>query len=77
MAKIKIPGSLRWAALIIASIAMFGNYFLYDSVAYVGGKFIVELNFSQQNIGQLYSKYSIAAAIVLLFNGILIDKYGA
>ncbi|MBN1118736.1 MAG: MFS transporter [Bacteroidales bacterium] len=76
MDTIKIPGWLRWIALLVASLAMFGNYYLYDSVAYVAKDFIDVLGFSQTHIGWLYTSYSIAAVIVLFFSGIFIDKYG-
>lgn len=66
----------RWLALIIMSLAMFGNYYLYDSIAPVADLLISDLNFSQANIGTLNMVYSIAAIGALLFGGIFIDKYG-
>lgn len=73
----QIPGSLRWAALLIASLAMFGNYYLYDSVAYVGKDLMDVLGFSNEDFSQFYSMYSIAAVLVLSFSGLLIDRFGA
>jgi MFS family permease len=34
------------------------------------------LGFTDENIGQLYSVYSVAAVIVLLVGGVIIDKFG-
>ncbi len=73
----RIPGGLRWTALLIASLAMFGNYYLYDSVAYVGKDLMDVLGFSNEDFSRLYSIYSIAAVIVLTFSGILVDRLGA
>nr|WP_321410683.1 MFS transporter [uncultured Carboxylicivirga sp.] len=73
----RIPGGLRWTALLIASLAMFGNYYLYDSVAYVGKDLMDLLGFSNEDFSRLYSIYSVAAVIVLTFSGILIDRLGA
>jgi MFS family permease len=70
------PSFFRWAVLVVVSLAMFGNYYIYDSIAPVADLLKTQLNFSDENIGSLYSIYSIAAVIVLIFGGIIIDKYG-
>jgi MFS family permease len=72
----EIKGWVRWLALLIASLAMFGNYYLYDSVAYVAKDFMDNLKFSQEDFGLFYTMYSIAAVIALIFGGIFIDKFG-
>ncbi len=66
----------RWIVLIIASFAMFGNYYLYDSVAYVALELKSSLGFTDEQYGLLYSMYSIAAIGVLFFSGMFIDKFG-
>ncbi len=66
----------RWLVLLVISIAMFGNYYLYDSIAPVADLLKSNLNFTQTNIGQLNTIYSIAAILALLFGGVFIDKYG-
>ncbi|MBZ0183160.1 MAG: MFS transporter [Melioribacteraceae bacterium] len=66
----------RWMVLVVISLAMFGNYYVYDSIAPIADMLKESLNFSDENIGQLYSVYSIAAVIVLLLGGIIVDKYG-
>lgn len=66
----------RWTVLIFISLAMFGNYYVYDSIAPIADILKADLGFSDENIGQMYSVYSIAAVIVLLLGGIIIDKYG-
>jgi MFS family permease len=68
--------SYRWIVLLFLSIAMFGNYYVFDSISLVADQLKTQLNFSDLNIGQMYSYYSIAAIIVLIFGGILVDKWG-
>ena len=70
------PAFYRWAVLIFLSIAMFGNYYVYDSISLVADQLKTQLNFSDLDIGQMYSYYSIAAIIVLIFGGILVDRWG-
>lgn len=67
---------LRWTVLFFISLAMFGNYYLYDSIAPIADLLKRDLGFSDANIGSLYSVYSVAAIIVLLVGGIIIDKFG-
>ena len=66
----------RWSVLIFVSLAMFGNYYIYDSIAPVFDLLSSELNFTDQQLGLLYTVYSIAAIIVLLVGGVIIDKFG-
>jgi len=66
----------RWVVLIVISLAMFANYYVYDSIAPIADMLKTDLGFSDENIGQLYSFYSIAAVIVLLIGGVIIDRIG-
>lgn len=66
----------RWMVLIFISLAMFGNYYVYDSIGPVFDLLSSQLGFSDQQLGLLYTVYSIAAIIVLLLGGYIIDKFG-
>lgn len=70
------PSLLRWAVLVVISLAMFGNYYLYDSINPITDLMKAELGFSDTVIGQLNTSYSIAAVLVLLVGGVLIDRLG-
>jgi MFS family permease len=70
------PVGVRWAAMFFMSLAMFGNYYVYDSIAPVADLLKNQLGFNDEKIGQLYSIYSVAAVIVLLISGIVIDRVG-
>jgi MFS family permease len=66
----------RWAVLVMISLAMFGNYYVYDSIAPIADMLKTDLGFSDSNYGMLYSAYSLAAVIVLLLGGVVIDRFG-
>jgi MFS family permease len=66
----------RWTALVLVSLAMFGNYYLYDSLGPVVDLMRSQLDLSYQQIGTLSSAYSVAALLVLLAGGWIIDRFG-
>ncbi len=66
----------RWVVLIVISLAMFANYYVYDSIAPIADILKSDLGFTDANYGTLFSVYSAAAVIVLLLGGVFIDKYG-
>lgn len=70
------PRGYRWFVLVVISLAMYGNYYVYDSIAPVADLLKSSLAFSDENIGALYTAYSIAAVIVLLLGGIIVDRFG-
>ncbi len=49
----------RWMVLIFVSLAMFGNYYVYDCIAPVADLLAKQLGFSDSNIGLLQAIYSI------------------
>src|SRR3954465_14719763 len=68
--------SYRWLVLVFISLTMFGNYYLYDSIAPVADLLKSQLGFTDQMIGRLYSVYSYAAVATLLIGGVIIDRLG-
>lgn len=66
----------RWMVLIFISLAMFGNYYVYDSIAPIADLLKANLNISDEIIGSMYSVYSVAAIVILLVGGVIIDRYG-
>lgn len=70
------PVSYRWAVLIIISVAMGGNYYIYDSINALERIFIDRLGFSATQFGWLNASYSVAAVATLLVGGIIIDRIG-
>jgi MFS family permease len=74
--KKELGAVMRWTALVLASLTMFGNYYLYDSVAYVSLELKNFLSFTDKQFGMLYSAYSFAAIAVLFLGGMFFDKFG-
>jgi MFS family permease len=66
----------RWTVLLFVSLAMGGNYYIYDSINPLERIFIDKLGFSATAFGWLNSAYSVAAVATLLIGGIIIDRIG-
>lgn len=66
----------RWMVLIFISLAMGGNYYIYDSINPLERIFIDKLGFTATQFAWLNSSYSVAAVITLLVGGIIIDRIG-
>jgi MFS family permease len=66
----------RWSVLIFISLAMGGNYYIYDSINPLERIFIDNLGFSATQFGWLNASYSVAAVATLLIGGIIIDRIG-
>ena len=67
---------IRWLALILISLAMFGNYYIYDSISPLADLLKEQLGFSDSNIGLLNAIYSFPNIIMVLIGGFIIDRIG-
>jgi len=70
------PRSYRWAVLILISLAMFGNYYIYDSVSPLADLLAQQLGFTDSNIGLLNAIYSLPNVFMVLIGGFIIDRLG-
>ncbi|MCZ6775927.1 MAG: MFS transporter [Ignavibacteria bacterium] len=66
----------RWIVLVFISLAMFGNYYVYDSISPLADVLKEQLGFSDSNIGFLNAIYSIPNIIMVLIGGFIIDRIG-
>src|SRR5271155_2014374 len=66
----------RWTVLLFVSVAMGGNYYIYDSINPLERVLIDKLGFSATAFGWLNASYSVAAIATLLIGGIIIDRIG-
>jgi len=66
----------RWMVLIFVSLAMFGNYYVYDCIAPVADLLAKQLGFSDSNIGLLQAIYSIPNVLMVLIGGYIVDRIG-
>ncbi|MGH9601549.1 MAG: MFS transporter [Terriglobales bacterium] len=70
------PKWYRWMVLLFISLAMFGNYYLYDSLAPVADLLKEQLGFTETQYGWLAGAYSWAAIAFLIFGGLMVDRLG-
>ena len=66
----------RWAMLVFVSLAMFGNYYVYDCIAPIADLLSKQLGFSESNIGLLQAIYSIPNIFLVLLGGVIVDRIG-
>jgi len=66
----------RFVVLFFVSLLTYGSYFAYDSVGAIPDQLMKAWRVDQAAIGALYSLYSLAAILTLLFGGMLIDRFG-
>ncbi|GAB4138304.1 MAG: MFS transporter [Ignavibacteriales bacterium] len=66
----------RWIILVVVSLAMFGNYYIYDSISPLADLLVKQLKFTDANIGLLQGIYSVPNVFMVLIGGIIIDKIG-
>jgi MFS family permease len=70
------PKWYRWTVLVIISLAMFGNYYVYDSISPLADVLKAQLGFSDANIGLLNAIYSFPNIVMVLLGGLIIDRIG-
>lgn len=66
----------RFANLLFISSLTFGSYFAYDIIGAIAPSLIEQLDASRATVGAFNTMYSVAAILVLLFAGVLIDRLG-
>jgi len=66
----------RFVNLVFISSLSFGSYFAYDIIGAIAPSLIEELKAARATVGTMNTMYSIAAILVVLFGGMLIDKLG-
>ena len=67
---------IRWTVLLVISLAMMGNYYIYDSINPLGAQLIKELGFKQSGVTLLQAIYSMPNIFMVLIGGIIIDRIG-
>lgn len=71
------PSSMyRWIVLVVVSLTMFGNYYVYDCIAPIADLLAKQLGFSDANIGLLQAIYSIPNVFMVLIGGYIVDRIG-
>jgi len=72
----EVPRMYRWTVLVFISLAMFGNYYIYDCISPLADVLKAQLRFTDSDIGLLNAIYSIPNILMVLIGGIIIDYIG-
>jgi MFS family permease len=70
------PRAFRWLVLVCISLAMFGNYYIYDAISPLADVLVKQLNFTDSDIGLLQGIYSLPNIFMVLIGGFIIDRLG-
>ena len=70
------PAAWRWGVLVAISVAMFGNYYVYDSVGPLADNLQRLLGFTDTQLGTLNAIYSFPNIVMVLVGGIIVDRVG-
>lgn len=75
---IQISPRMRWTILILISITIATNYYVYDAFSSIKSVMQSQLGFSNADYGLLMSFYSFPNTFLLMsiFGGIILDKWG-
>jgi MFS family permease len=70
------PAILKWIVLLFISLAMCGNYYIYDSISPLADVLKSQLKFTDSDLGLLQGIYSFPNIIMVLIGGLIIDRIG-
>jgi MFS family permease len=70
------PRAYRWLVLALISLAMFGNYYIYDAISPLADVLVKQLHFTDSDIGLLQGIYSVPNILMVLIGGFIIDRLG-
>jgi MFS family permease len=70
------PALMRWGVLVLISLAMFGNYYIYDAISPLADLLKSQLGLTDSQIGTLNAIYSVPNIFMVLIGGIIIDRIG-
>src|SRR5262245_26383004 len=71
------PAAAAWTMLALVSLSLFGNYYVYDSIAPVADLLQRQLGFSDSQLGLLNAIYSAPNILMVLIGGVIVDRFGA
>jgi len=72
-----VPSRLyRWVLLLFVSLLTLGSYFAYDSIGPIAPMLKAQLGIGSEQIGWMYSIYSLPNLIMVFIGGIILDRIG-
>ncbi len=73
---VTITDRMGWTAMALSALAMYGNFYVYDSIAPVAEMLSSQLGYTDTQIGTLNAIYSLPNIVLVLAGGMLVDRYG-
>jgi MFS family permease len=71
------PRATAWLVGVMVALALFGNYYVYDSIGPVADLLQQQRAFSDSQVGLLNATYSLPNIVLILVGGVLVDRFGA
>lgn len=72
------PGrGVAWVVGVLVAIALFGNFYVYDSIGPVADLLQQQRGFSDTQVALLNAIYSLPNVVLILVGGVLVDRFGA
>ncbi len=66
-----------WIVGVLVAIALFGNFYVYDSIGPVADLLQQQRGFSDTQVGLLNAIYNLPNVVLILVGGVLVDRFGA
>jgi MFS family permease len=65
-----------WLVFVLVAAAMYGNFYVYDSIGPVADLLQRQRGFSDTQVGMLNAIYSLPNVVLILVGGVLVDRFG-
>lgn len=66
-----------WSVGALVALALFGNFYVYDSIGPVADLLQQQRGFSDTQVGLLNAIYNLPNVVLILVGGVLVDRFGA
>jgi MFS family permease len=66
-----------WTIFVLVAAAMYGNFYVYDSIGPLADLLQRQRGFSDTQIGMLNAIYNLPNVVLIVVGGILVDRFGA
>jgi MFS family permease len=76
MAKEVLSRGTAWLVFVLVAAAMYGNFYVYDSIGPVADLLQRQRGFSDTQVGMLNAIYSLPNVVLILVGGVLVDRFG-
>lgn len=77
MTSLPIPRGVAWTVGALIALALYGNFYVYDSIGPVADALQQQRGFSDTQVGLLNAIYSLPNIVLILVGGVLVDRFGA